>query len=81
MKTFIWILGGAAVASGGVWFYVWYTSPEQRRLRGLKNPAGGGIVSARDQQAPTGTTPTIFHEPTLDNISVDTINLGVLPPL
>lgn len=75
MKSFVWIIGGAAVVSGGVWFYFWYNSPEQRRLRSLGGP---GKITGRNQQA-VGVAPTIFHEPDLEPISVDLGNIGTAP--
>lgn len=81
MKATVWIIGGAALVSGGVWFWFWYNSPEQRRLRSLGAAGLNSVVKARTQEAPAGTPATIFHEPTLENVGVDMVNLGVVPPL
>lgn len=81
MKSILWIVGGAALVSGGVWYYFHYNSAEQRRLRGLAGPGGNSIVSARHQEAAPGTQPTIFHEPNMEPVGVDLANLGQIPPL
>jgi len=81
MKGIGWVIGGAVLVSGGVWFYLHYNSAAQKRLRGLAGPGGNTIVSARDQQAPPGTSPTIFHEPNLEAVNVDLSGLGVNAPL
>lgn len=81
MKGLWWIIGGSVAVSGGVWFYLHYNSAAQKRLRSLAGPGGSSIVSARDQQAPAGMDGTIFHEPNLENVSVDLSNLGMIAPL
>lgn len=81
MKGIGWIIGGAVLVSGGVWFYLHYNSAAQKRLRSLAGPGGSTIVSARDQQAPAGMDPTIFHEPNFEAVNVDLSGLGVNPPL
>lgn len=75
MKSFLYIIGGAVLVAGGIYGYVWYNSPEQKRLRGLASP-GTNTITARNQQALAGATPTIFHEPDLEPINVDATSLN-----
>lgn len=79
MKGIFWIVGGSTLVAGGVWFYLWYNSAEQRRLRSLAGPGGNSVVSSQNQQAPAGTSPTVFHEPDLEPVNVDLSNLGAAP--